>query len=399
MKKIGIICEKKIPPDKRVALSPAECKAAMTRFPGLEIFVQPGIYRAYSDTEYLSEGIKLSEDLSSCDILIGIKEVPAEFLIKGKTYLFFSHTIKKQPHNKNLLKAVLKKNIELIDYECLTKINGERIIAFGRFAGIVGAYNAFYTYGKKFNAFNLRRAFLCKDQPELLQELKKVCIPNIRIALTGGGRVANGALEIIKALKIKIVTPGEFLNNKFDVPVCTQLLPEDYAKRRDGKTPTLTDYISNPVDYQSDFLKYALAADIYIACHFWDSRAPVIFSKEDAARKDFNIKVVADISCDIGGPVATTFKSSTIENPVFGYDRAGGSETDFMNENAIAVMAVDNLPCELPRDSSDYFGKVLIEKVLPCLLENDIDGVIERATIAKEGKLMPRYQYLKDYSE
>lgn len=397
MKKIGIIKEGKIPPDRRVALTPAECKEALFRFKNLRIIVQPGNIRAFTDDEYTAAGIELSDDMESCGILIGIKEVPVNDLAEGKTYLFFSHTIKKQPHNKKLLQAVLEKNITLIDYECLTNPNGERIIAFGRFAGIVGAYNAFYTYGKKFNAYSLKRAFRCKDQQELERELKKVKLPGIKIALTGGGRVANGALEIINALKIRNVSPEEFLKSSYNEPVYTQLLPEHYAKRRDGGPASLTDYIAHPREYESDFFKYARVMDMYIACHYWDSSAPAIFTKEEAAAPGFNIKVVADISCDVGGPVASTLRASTIEDPVYGYDPVTGHETGFMNKNAIAVMAVDNLPCELPRDSSEYFGNVLVKNVLPCLLEKDPERVIERATIAKGGKLMPRYEYLSDY--
>lgn len=397
MKKIGIIKEGKIPPDRRVALTPAECKEALFRFKDIEILVQPSDIRAFSDDEYVSAGMELSQDMKSCDILLGIKEAPIVSLIEGKTYLFFSHTIKKQPHNKKLLQAILRKNITMVDYECLTNAKGERIIAFGRFAGMVGAYNAFYTYGRKFRSFNLKRAYLCRNQQELEQELKKIRVPAIKIALTGGGRVANGAIEIISSMGIKNISPGDFLNKKYNEPVYTQLLPEHYARRKDGKQASLNDYISHPQDYESDFMKYASVMDMYIACHYWDSKAPEIFSGEDAASADFKIKVVADISCDVGGPVASTIRASTIEEPIYGYDPATGAEADFMDEKVMAVMAVDNLPCELPRDSSEYFGNVLVKNVLPCLLEKDPEGVIERATIAKDGKLMPKYEYLSDY--
>lgn len=398
MKKIAIIREGKVPPDRRVAITPAECNEALYRFENLKIVVQPSTIRAFTDDEYAKAGIVINNDISSADVLIGIKEVPVNELIAAKTYLFFSHTIKKQPHNRKLLKAVLEKKITLIDYECLTNSKGERIIAFGRFAGIVGAYNAFYTYGKKINAFDLKRAYACKNQQELEMELLKVKLPGIKIVLTGGGRVAGGALEILNALKLKQVSPADFVNQRFDEPVFTVLEPQHYAKRIDGKGSSLVDYIANPRDYESDFMKYARVADMYIACHFWDSNAPVVFSASDAKASDFKIKVVADISCDVNGPVASTLRASTIEDPVYGYDPQTGRETDFMNPGAIAVMAVDNLPCELPRDSSEYFGNVLVKNVLPCLLEQDPEGVIERATIAKDGRLMPRYSYLEDYA-
>lgn len=395
--KLGIIREGKMPHDLRVALSPSECIELIGKYPDFEIYVQSSSHRGFTDSEYSSLGIPVVNDISHCDVLFGIKEVPVENLIPDKTYFFFSHTIKKQPYNKNLLQTVLKKNITLIDYECLTYPNKQRVIAFGRFAGIVGAYNGFYTWGKKFRSFNLKRVYQCKDLIEIKTELNKISVPKINIILTGGGRVASGAMEILNALKIKKVTPSEFLKSDNTKAVYTLLEPQHYARRKDKKIASLSDYISYPKEYETNFLQYAQKADMYLACHFWDNKAPAFFTKEDVANNDFRIKVIADISCDINGPIPTTLRSTTIADPIFGYNPITGIETDFMNEDALAVMSVDNLPCELPRDSSEYFGSELIKNVLHYLIGEDTEKMLERATIVRNGKLTEKYKYLEDY--
>ena len=179
--KFGIIREEKIPCDKRVPFTPEQCKNIMNDYPGVEIFIQPCDYRCFSNEEYTAKKIILKEDISDCDILIGIKEVPKVNLISGKKYLFFSHTIKKQPHNRELLKSILSKNIQLIDYECLVDVNANRIIGFGRYAGIVGAYNGLMAYGKKYNLFELKPAHLCHDKKEVFDQSDKIHLPNIKI--------------------------------------------------------------------------------------------------------------------------------------------------------------------------------------------------------------------------
>ncbi len=395
---IGLIREGKMPPDKRVALSPAQCQHLLNVYPELKITVQPSTIRAFPDKAYETAGIPLSEDLSSCDTLMGIKEVPIEELVPGKTYFFFSHTIKEQEHNRDLLKAVLDKKIELIDYEVLKDRTGHRVIGFGRYAGIVGAYNGLLAYGKKQGLYDLKPAHQCEDRSELEHELHKVTLPpNTRILLTGRGRVGKGAVEILDQLNIKPVFPADHLRKNFDHPVYTILDPGDYYARKDGSLWDKQYFYNHPEEHVSTFPRYTKQTDLYIACHYWDPEAPGFFSHEDVQARDFRIKVIADISCDIDGPIPTTLRTSSIEEPLYGYDRQTGRETQFLDENAVGIMAVDNLPCELPKDASEDFGKELIQVVLPPYLGEDKENMIGRATIAHDGHLAENFKFLEGY--
>jgi saccharopine dehydrogenase (NAD+, L-lysine-forming) len=395
--RIGIVREGKIPPDKRVPLLPDQCVEVLNKYQGLSITIQPSDIRCITNSEYANLEIKLDEDLSSCDILLGIKEVPAHLLIPEKTYLFFSHTIKKQPHNKHLLQTALEKKITLIDYECLTESSGKRVIAFGRFAGIVGAYNAILNYGKKFNLFELKRAYQCFDYADIRRELNKIKLPPVKIILTGGGRVGTGAMEVLEANGIKKVSPDDFINLKFEVPVYTQLNSKDYHKRKDNSAWNNDEFHAHPELYESTFKRFLPVTDILIAGAYWDPAAPMLFSKEDMLH-DFNIKVIADITCDIGGSIPSTIKPSTIYDPCYDYNPlTSGLEAPFSAEQNITVMAIDNLPGEIPRDASRDFGEQLIQNVFPYMFGPDPHGIIERGTICRNGFLMPDYMYLQDY--
>ena len=395
--KIGVIKEGKNPPDKRVPLTPLECSLLLKKYPNLEIYIQPSPIRCYSDEEYTAFGLPLKENLSHCDILMGVKEVPIKELIPNKKYFFFSHTIKEQPHNKELLKAILKKKIQLIDYETLTDKEHNRIIGFGRYAGIVGAYNGILAYGKKYDLFHIKPANKCRDRAEMEEELKRVKLPNIKILLTGGGRVANGAIETLSALKIRKVTPYEFLHNSYREPVYCQLHSKDYHEAKDGSSWNLKDFYTHPENYVSTFHPYTKVTDLLITAHFWNPHSPKMFSKEEMKSPNFHVSVIADISCDINGSVPSTLKASSIAEPFYGYNPLTEQIDVPFNPNTITVMAVDNLPCELPRDASDDFGRELSERVLPALLAVDPDGLIERASITKDGKLTPHFEYLKNY--
>lgn len=396
--KIGILREGKVPPDKRVPLLPEQCKQIMLDYKHVSIVVQPSDIRCIANKEYADAGIPLQEDLSDCDLLMGVKEVPVHLLIPGKTFMFFSHTLKKQPHNQKLLQTVLERKITLIDYECLKDLNGNRILAFGKFAGVVGTYNAFLFYGKKYKLYDLKRAYECFDLEEMKQEMKKVKLPNIKIVLTGGGRVGNGALEILDFLKIKRVECQDLIDKSFNEPVYAQLRSSDYHSTLDGSAFSREEFFANPEKFKCSFDKFLNVADILIAGAYWDPRAPKLFSLKDLSRKDFAIKMIADVTCDIDGSIPTTVKSSTILEPVYDYNRSTlRLDAPFSNTDNITVMAVDNLPGELPRDSSKDFGVQLINNVFPHLLSADNQKIIERATIAQGGRLMPGFQYLNDY--
>ena len=397
--KIGLIKEGRTLYDKRVAFTPDQCIYIQKQFADVHIVVQPCEWRSYKDEEYLAKGVSMSDNLSDCDILMGVKQVPISQLIPNKKYLFFSHTIKKQAQNRELLKAILDANIQLIDYECLTDEKLNRIIGFGYYAGLVGAYNGIMAYGKKYNLFDLQSAHLCYDKNELKEELKKVRLTNIKIIITGNGRVANGAVELLGIMGIRRVTPYEFTHFSFLEPVYTQLHSHNYNERIDGQAWNTADFYKNPQQYQSTFLEYTKHGDMLIHCSYWHPKAPVLFTKEEMKLPDFRIGVIADVSCDIDGAIPSTVKTTSIEDKFYGYNPSEEATTEPFEKGAITVMAIDNLPCELPRNASEDFGKELIEKVLPSLLIEDKNQLIERASIAKGGKLMPRFDYLADYAK
>lgn len=395
--KFGIIRERKNPPDRRVVLSPEECQNVLSKFPQAEILVESSPIRVFADQEYADKNLQVVNVMEICDVLLGVKEVPIDALIPHKKYFFFSHTIKKQPYNRELLRAILDKNIELYDHEVITNAKGARLVAFGRYAGIVGAYNGFRAYGLKYNLYQLPKAESLLDQQDLINELKKIQLPNIKILLTGKGRVGNGAKEMLDAMGLRHIASSEYLSKTFDEPVYCQIDVSQYVKRKDGNKGNKADFFQNPEAYKSDFFRFANVTDFYIAGHFYGDGAPYLYTREDAKQPEFKIKVVADISCDIDGPVASTIRPSTIADPIYGYDPESESETDFMAENAIAVMAVDNLPCELPRDASVGFGEAFFKYVIPSFFNNDKDGILERARMTQNGKLTERYAYLQDY--
>jgi saccharopine dehydrogenase (NAD+, L-lysine forming) len=396
--KIGLIREGKIPPDKRVPFTPLQTEEIEQRFPGVKIVCQQSDVRCYRDEEYRALDIEVASDMSGCDVLMGIKEVPIADLIAGKTYLFFSHTLKKQSYNKKLLQEVLKKNIVLIDYEALKDVHGNRLVAFGRYAGIVGAYNALLTYGKRFNLFSIRRAYECFDVNDLKRELRKVNLPAVKIILTGAGRVGRGAMETLDSADIRKVSTYDFLAREFSEPVYVQVSSADYHIRREGGHFNRDEFHKYPERYDSTFKAFAAAADMLIAGAYWNPKAPVLFNSKDMQEPDFKLKVIADITCDINGSIPSTKKASTIVDPLYDYDPVTDAvKPPLSDPNFVTVMAIDNLPCELPRSASEEFGRDLIDRILPRLIVEDNEGVLSRATITKEGKLTEHFMYLQDY--
>lgn len=393
----AIIKERKNPPDRRVVFSPEKLKELQQKFPEARIKVESSDIRVFSDTQYKEAGLIVSQDVSDCDVMIGVKEVPIEALIPNKKYFFFSHTIKKQPYNRKLLRAILDKNIELYDHEVITKENGNRLIGFGRYAGIVGAYNGFRAWGLRFDSFALPKAEALPDQQALIDELNTIELPSIKILLTGSGKVAYGAKEMLDAMSIKRVSVEEYLTQSFEEPVYCLIDVLDYNKRKDGQVIDNFDFYNHPENYESDFMRFAKVTDYFIAGHFFGDGSPFLYTRENAKSDHFNIQVVADVSCDIDGPVASTIRPSTIANPIYGYDAQSEAEVDFKTEGAITVMAVDNLPCELPKDASEGFGELFLEHVIPSFYNNDQDGVLARAKMTENGQLTERYLYLQEY--
>lgn len=395
--RFGIIQERKNPPDRRVVLAPEACQKVLATYPKAEIIVEPSPIRVFADKEYQEAGIQVASKMEDCDVLLGVKEVPIANLIPNKKYFFFSHTIKKQPYNRKLLQAILEKNIEMYDHEVITNEKGMRLVAFGRYAGIVGAYNGFRAYGLKHGLYTMPKAAELADRQSLIAELQKIPLPNIKILLTGKGRVGNGAREMLLGMHMREVAVEEYLDGDFEEPVFCQIDVLDYNQRKDGTSGIETDFFKNPQEYKSNFFRFAKVTDFFIAGHFFGDGAPFLFTREDAKHPKFRINTVADISCDIDGPVACTLKASTIADPIYGYDPQSESETDYKGDKAIAVMAVDNLPAELPRDASGGFGEAFVAHVIPAFFNDDKDGILERARMTANGKLTPRYAYLQDF--
>ena len=392
---IGILKEEKIPADKRVAFSPEQCKKIISLYPNIKIYVQSSDIRCFSDDEYISLGINVVDNMSKCDILFGIKEVPKDKLIVNKTYFFFSHTIKKQDYNRDLLIKMISLNIRMIDYEVLKSPKGTRLLGFGRYAGIIGAYNAFLTYGLKSSKYCLKPANKCIDRKEMQEELRNIKLTKERFIITGKGRVGLGILEIFNLLDVKEVSKEDFLSKKFEHPIFVSLDTMDYNLRKDGLESDFNHFLKFPLLYNSSFMQFVKNSDVFVAGHYYGSGSPFLFTRKDAKSIDFDLSVVADVSCDIDGPVATTIRPSSISNPIYGYNPKTEKEDNFLNDNVIAVMAVDNLPCELPKDASEDFGKNLIESVLPLLNSNS--EILEKATICKDGDLTDCFEYLRDY--
>lgn len=400
--RIGIIRETKTPPDRRVPFTPSQLAELQSRYPGHEFIVQSSHIRCFSDVEYENAGLIPQDDITDCDVLFGVKEVEIDELIPGKTYFFFSHTAKEQPYNRALLQEVAAGKITLVDYEYLTDREGIRLVAFGRWAGIVGAYNGLRAYGERYRQFRLKPAHECHDMEEMKMELEKVRevmadIPPIRILVTGGGRVAHGAMETLGELGLDLVSPASFLTDEFEKPVICRIDPWDYVRRTHGEEVTLEHFFKHPEQYESTFKPYTKVTDLFVPCHFWDPNSPVFMTPSDMREPDFHIKVIADVSCDIKDPIPSTLRASTIADPFYGYDPVSEQETLPFELRSITVMAVDNLPGELPRDASKDFGQLLSDRIIPSLFNGDQEGIIDRATIVKEGSLTPNYQYLRDY--
>lgn len=394
---IGLLREGKVPADNRVALTPAQCKWIHKNAPQFRVIVQASPDRCYSDKEYHAAGIEVKEDISACAILFGIKEVPAKDLLPGKTYLFFSHTKKQQPGNRQMFRSILEKKITLIDYECLEHDDGQRILGFGFFAGVVGAHNGIMAYGRRTGLYDLCRVHEQKSFRELIHTYFGLRLPEIKVAVTGSGRVAHGVLEVMNLLEIVEVEPDEFLERKFSYPVFTQLKGAALYEHAQTKTYRREHFHHNPQDYRCTFLPYTRTADILMNGIYWDRNMPRLFEWEDLARPDFRIGTIADITDDRDGSIPCNLGDATMDDPIYGVDRQMRLRTAPYLPGSVDIMAVGNLPNELPRDASRYFGEQLIKYVLDDLAKGG-SAIIERATMVRDGELTEPYRYLAEYA-
>ena len=397
--KFGIIKERKNLPDKRVVFSPEEVVQLKQLYPELIIKVESSDIRVFKDECYLNKGIEVTNDVSDCDFLLGIKEIPVEDLIPNKSYFLFSHTIKKQPSTRKLLQAIIEKNIDLYDFEAVVDAQNNRLIGFGNYAGIVGVYNSIRAFGLKFELFKLPKAATLSGKEALITHLKRLILPPLKLVVTGNGKVAQGVKEVLDAIKIKEVSVDNYLSKKYSQSVYTQISALEYHRRRDGKLLDFNDFYANPKEYISDFERFSQVSDIYITAHFHANGAPEILTREMLQASNCKIKVVADISCDIDGSIACSLRTSNIDEPFYGYSPSENKEVDVFHPAAIVVMAIDNLPCELPKDSSEEFGRMCREYLIPAFFNDDKDGILEKARITEKGKLTPRFSYLQDYVE
>jgi saccharopine dehydrogenase (NAD+, L-lysine forming) len=399
MLRIGLIREHKAHPDRRVAFTPRQCAFIMRTYPGVQVVVQPSPHRCFSDEAYRAEGVTVTGQLDDCDVLLGIKEVPAAYLIPGKTYLFFSHTKKKQPHNKAMMQALIQKRIRMVDYECLTYSDEQRILGFGVYAGIVGAHNGLRTYGKKFGLYDLPAAHEVSGYTELLNAYERFRLPNVKIVMTGSGKVAAGVLDVLTRLDIEAVEPADFLTHQYEYPVFTHLRGGSLYARKDNDLFFRDDFHAHPEAYKCLFARYVNQADILLNGIYWEEGIARLFEQQDIRRNDWRLNVIADITCDVNGSVPINIGASAIEDPVYGIDRASIARVPAYrnSRNTIDVMAVDNLPNELPCDASQYFGAHLEKYILPELLKAESD-IIARATICDNGRLTPHYEYMADYA-
>ena len=394
---IGLIREGKSPADNRVALTPAHCRFLHKNFPAIKVIAQHSDTRCYSDAEYKSAGVEVREDMNGCDLLLGIKEVPTEMLIPGKTYLFFSHTKKLQPHNQQLFRTILDKKITLIDYECLVHEDGQRVLGFGFFAGIVGAHNGILAYGKRTGAYSLTRVHESRDYRQLIRTYFGLKLPNIKIAVTGSGRVAHGVLEVMNLMGVTEVEPDEYLERNFSYPVYVQLKGADLYTHKQLKTYKREHFHTHPEEYRSRFLPYIHSTDILMNGVYWAENVPRLFESTDIS-ETFSIDTIADITDDEHGSVPINLGDQTIEDPVYGVDKTTKEKTAPYLPTSIDIMAVGNLPNELPRDASQYFGEQLIKFVLEDVMKGG-SPLLDRATIVKEGKITQGYGYMEEYGK
>jgi len=400
---IALIKERKSPHDLRVALTPNQCRILKELFPDLDIVVESSEDRTFKDAEYKEAGIKVVELATNADVLMGIKEVPIASLLNNKTYFFFSHTIKKQAYNKVMLQEIIRKQIRLIDYECLEYPEGRRLLGFGHWAGVVGAYNGLLTWGKKYKTFDLKPAYECADYDELKLELQKIAdhLPKLRIGLTGTGRVSNGALEVLRFIGIEEVSPEDFIAKTYDKPVFTNFLNHHIYKKKEHPNDEwdMHHFYTNHQSYRGDFSKYLPHTDLLINGFYWEPSLDPLFTKADTAEENFAIKVIADITCDVEGSIPITLRATYPSDPTFGWDPKNQKEIPPFSPNGIDVMAVTVLPTELPKNASADFGEMISEHVIPLLVNGDKHDILKRATITQGGKLTEKFGYLTDYVE
>jgi len=431
-KVIGIRHEDKYTMERRVALPPDTVNEIIKQ--GLEVFVESSPKRVFKDSEFTTAGAKVTDNLSECPVIFGVKEIPPTWFEEGKTYIFFSHVIKGQPYNMPMLKAMMEKKCNLIDYEKIADENGKRLIFFGRFAGLAGMINSLWSFGERLKSEGIENPFSEIKQAHTyhsLDETEKVIsnvgeviksqgLPDALIPLvigfTGYGNVSQGAQHIAGLLPVKEVTPTELLHLKEWGNYSNKLVYKVVFKEEHLSEPIdpqtrfeLQDYYKHPEKYKNQFEKYPPHLSILMNCMYWDVRYPRILTKDYIEKLflqgNMKLKVVGDVTCDPDGSVEFTHKGTKIEDPVFVYHPVERKPTMGFHGDGILVMAVDILPSELPRESSESFGHALL-RFVPAIAKADFDvdfetlilpHEIKRALILHKGRLTPDFEYIQEY--
>lgn len=393
---IGILREERLPRDTRVCLTPQQARSVQDTYPVLQVLVQPSPYRCFSDEEYRDLGLELSEDMSRCEVLMGVKQVPVDRLLSGKTYLMFSHTLKQQAENRALLQAVLAKQITLVDYECMTRSDGSRLLGFGRFAGMVGTHTGLWAYGKRTGLYDLPRAVTCGSLDALITRLKQQAFPPLHILVAGSGRVAKGACELLDAIGFQRMELTCWSKGLPDVPGYTICQGATLYERIHGAGYDRTEFHTHPERYHSRLDPYIPWADVLINGVYWTPGSPPLLDAATWNPSDWRLRTIADISCDPGGAIPLNLGPSSMAEPVYGVDPVTKTRLSAFDPRGLDVVAVDNLPSELPRDASEHFGEMLQTWIIPALIRGS-DPLIQRACMTEHGRLCDAFHYLNAY--
>ncbi len=424
IKTIGIRREDKNKWEVRVPIIPEAVMFIKNNW-GIKSIVQPFPSRSFKDDEYLINGAEINEDISNADIIFAVKEIPISLLFENKVYLFFSHTIKGQSYNMPLLKALLKNKCTLIDYECIKDNKGRRLVFFGKYAGLSGMIDTLYGLGKRFEYLGKKSPFIhvkpAYEYTDLIDAEKHIksfaaeivengLLSPLVFGFAGYGNVSKGAQEILDFLPHKVISPEELIRfqGKLENKIYKVVFEEKHMVKPKNKEYSfdLNDYYNNPDNYESGFEEYLPLINILINAIYWDSRYPRLVTKEYLQNKTHdNLILISDISCDIDGAVEITYKATKPDEPSYVYNAKTNSFLDGFSGEGIVVMAVDNLPCELPRDSSVSFSNSLLPFVKEIALEDytknfdelTLSDSIKNAIITHKGELTPQYKYLNKY--
>ena len=429
MNRIGIRHEDKYELERRTPITPEHIAELRKKRP-VEFLVQTSEKRVFRDEEYERAGAAITNSLDDCDVVFGVKEMPADIFRKNTAYIFFSHVIKGQPYNMPMLKSLMDAGATLIDYEKIENDAGRRLIFFGRYAGLAGMINSLWTTGQRLKELGfdtplggLKQAYQYTSLKEAKdavrsagRSLEKRGMPDeldpFVIAVTGAGNVAMGALEILNLLPCQEITAQQLKDGDFisDTGLAAiNLTVNDYIEHKRTGDFELMHYIDHPEEYQSKIESYLPRIDLFVNGLYWDERYPRLVTKKWLKRQHSNqelrLKVIGDVTCDIHGSIECTETATPIEEPVFMYNIESDTFQYGFEGEGIAVMAVDILPSELPKDSSEHFSSSLMPFLYEIanadftapLSELDLSDALKRALIVYRGELTPNFEYLRAY--